>query len=311
MIDIKRIDSSAIENLHISYSQCNDWIRESFLLKEASILPVKTSIRLSSAIFITTMPCAIPAIGIGGVKIVSRYPNRSPSLDSIILLFKLSDGKVFAEIDGNPITTMRTGAVAALSVNLFAKENFNTIGMVGLGCTARSTLHCITEMYHNKNIKVNLVEYKNQADIFQKDFAHYNNISFSVYSRAEDQKVILPHEFINHSDVLISCITSATGLFADDTVYQPGILLVPVHTRGFQNCDRTFDKIFGDDTEHIKHFEFFDKFKSFTEISDVLLGKACGRTSNSERIIAYSVGIAIHDVYFAWKIYQEIMDVKF
>lgn len=115
-------------------------------MKNSSILPAKTPIRLTDSIFITTMPCAIPSIGIGGVKIVSRYTDRFSWIDSIILLFRLSDGKIFAEMDINLSTSLRTGAVAALSVNLFAKENFKTIGMIGLGNTARWTLRCLSKI---------------------------------------------------------------------------------------------------------------------------------------------------------------------
>lgn len=50
------------------------------------------------------------------------------------------------------------------------------------------------------------------------------------------------------SDVIISCITEAEGLICpDDKRFKEGCLLIPVHTRGFQNCDLFFDKIFGDD----------------------------------------------------------------
>ena len=35
--------------------------------------------------------------------------------------------------------------------------------------------------------------------------------------------------------------------------------MVPVHTRGFSNCDLFFDKVFADDYGHVKHFKYFDK----------------------------------------------------
>ncbi len=300
-MEIERFDGEMINNLKIDYEICNEWIRDSFLLKENAILPEKTPIRLSKDIFITTMPCALPEIGIGGIKIVSRYPNRNPSIDSIILLFRLSDGKVFAEMDSNLITTLRTGAVAALSCKLFSKKNFKTVGIVGLGNTARSSLRCISKLYADRELTINLLKYKNQAEIFIDDFADCKNINFKVYLREEK-----PYSFIKDSDVLISCITSASGFFAEESVYQKGILLIPVHTRGFENCDTKFDKIFGDDTAHLKHFKFFNEFKSFSEISEVLRNEKDGRSSDEDRIISYSIGIAVHDIFFAWKIYQKL-----
>ena len=42
MNNYDRIDTETIERLNIDMSLCNDWIKESFLLKESSILPAKT-----------------------------------------------------------------------------------------------------------------------------------------------------------------------------------------------------------------------------------------------------------------------------
>ena len=76
----------------------------------------------------------------GGVKVVTRYPSRIPSLDSTILLFDADTGEKLAFMDGNWITAMRTGAVAAHSINLLEKKNIKEIGIMGLGNTARAEL---------------------------------------------------------------------------------------------------------------------------------------------------------------------------
>jgi ornithine cyclodeaminase len=84
---------------------------------------------------------------------------------------------------------------------------------------------------------------------------------------------------------------------------------VPIHTRGFQNCDTTFDKVFADDTGHVQGFKYFNQFKHFAEISDVLKGENIGRSSDDERILSYNIGLGLHDVYFASKII-ELLDQK-
>ena len=82
--------------------------------------------------------------------------------------------------------------------------------------------------------------------------------------------------------------------------------MVPVHTRGFQNCDLFFDKVFADDTGHVKEFKYFDKFRHYDEFSHVLLGENPGRENDQERILAYNIGISLHDIYFASQIYDAI-----
>ena len=112
---------------------------------------------------------------------------------------------------------------------------------------------------------------------------------------------------VSGNDVLVSAVTEMPELFcADDAKYPKGILLVPIHTRGFQNCDLFFDHIFADDRKHVDGFRYFSQFKAFNELSEVLLQQATGRMDDSERIIAYNIGLGLHDVYYATKIYERL-----
>ena len=45
------------------------------------------------------------------------------------------------------------------------------------------------------------------------------------------------------------------------------------------------DKVFADDTDHVKDFKYFKSFKQFDEVSKVLLKKSVGRASEQERIL--------------------------
>ena len=113
------------------------------------------------------------------------------------------------------------------------------------------------------------------------------------------------NDLVKESSVLISCITYAGELLCPhDELFGPGMLLIPVHTRGFQNCDLFFDKVFGDDTGHVQGFKYFSQFKKYDELSQVLLGNNPGRESDSERIISYNVGIGIHDAVYSSHIYD-------
>lgn len=67
------------------------------------------------------------------VKVVSRIAGRTPSLKSDSMLFDTKTGKVLAIIDSDYITTMRTGAVAALAVKTFKRTEVKTISFIGLG----------------------------------------------------------------------------------------------------------------------------------------------------------------------------------
>lgn len=81
-------------------------------------------------------------------------------------------------------------------------------------------------------------------------------------------------------------------------------MVIPVHTRGFQNCDLFFDKVYADDTAHVSGFKYFSHFKQFAEIQEVIEGVKPGRESDKERILSYNIGLGLHDVVFASKIYS-------
>lgn len=42
----------------------------------------------------------------------------------------------------------------------------------------------------------------------------------------------------------------------------------------------------------------------FAEVCDAVNGKAPGRENDRERILAYNIGISVHDINFVAKIYQ-------
>lgn len=54
------ITDSEIRKLDIAPSTCVEWVKESFLLKNQSILPPKISIHPQGSDFINTMPCLLP-----------------------------------------------------------------------------------------------------------------------------------------------------------------------------------------------------------------------------------------------------------
>lgn len=194
---------------------------------------------------------------------------------------------------------MRTGAVAALTMKTLRKKGATNISIVGLGSTAHTTMQCILETFKEEHLHVRLMKYKDQAERFASEFETYSNVTFTI--------VNTPEEFARDSEVIISCITDAQSLLIEnDELFAEGVLVIPIHTRGFQNCDLFFDKVFADDTDHVKGFRYFSKFRKFDELSHVLLGQNPGRESDKERILAYNIGLGLHDALYAYRIYNMV-----
>lgn len=302
---MKTITFQTIAALNIAPRECYQWVEFAIKNKKGSILPPKISMKPRDGVFCNIMPCITNRIGntknMGGLKIATRYPQRVPSLESQILLMDADSGEFLALMDGTWITAMRTGAVAAHSVVLFAKKDFSTIGMMGLGNVSRSALLTLANLLPERHFHIKLLKYKGQEEDFARRFHQFENLSFTF--------VDTPEKMTRGSDVVISGATYLPEDVCPNDCFEKGVLVLPIHTRGFANCDLFFDKIFADDLGHVHHFKYFEKFKSFAEVCDVVNGEKPGRESNDERILVYNIGISLHDICFASRIY-EMLDEK-
>lgn len=296
----QHITTGQIDSLKLSWDKCIDWVRRDFLFKEECQLPAKVSVHPQGRDFITTMPCLLPAgMNRFGVKVVSRINGNVPALHSDLMLYDSAIGQLLAIIDADRITTLRTAAVATLAIETLRRVGASVYAFVGLGNTGMATLECLLHRIGcTAGVEIRLKRYKDHAEKVARRLAPvYPEISFRIVETME--------QLVEGADVVVSCITDADGLLIDSAErFAPGTLLVPVHTRGFQNCDTVFDKIVADDTEHVKSFRYFNEFRDFCELSDILSGKRPARISDNERIIAYNIGLGLHDVYFASQIYD-------
>ena len=297
---LQHITTEQIDGLNLSWDTCIDWVREDFLFKSECQLPAKVSVHPQGRDFITTMPCLMPArVGRFGVKIVSRIAGNHPPLKSDLLLYDSAGGQQLALVDADRITTMRTAAVATLAIESLRRKGASVYAFVGLGNTGQATLDCLLSRLPG-GVEIRLKRYKDHADNTASRLSGKRpDVRFSICDTME--------QLVEGADVVVSCITDADGLLVDSAErFAPGALLVPVHTRGFQNCDTVFDRIVADDTAHVSSFRYFNEFRDFCELSEVLSGSRQGRRNDDERIIAYNIGLGLHDVYFASQIYDLI-----
>lgn len=295
---MKIISQKQIKALGISPVTCLEWVKESFSIKKYCQLPAKISVHPQGNDFFTAMPCLLPReYDRVGLKMVHRVTGAVPSLGSDLLLYEASTGNLLAFMDCDWITAMRTGATAVYAAQTLRKSGGNTYCIIGLGNTARATVLCLLESELDSEHTVLLYRYKNQAELFIDRFKHYANVRFEIVDSVS--------EMISRSDVIFSCVTDSDGLFcSDESCFKPGCTLIPVHVRGFQNCDLFFDKVYGDDTAPIKTWKYFNSYRHYAELQDVIDKVDPGRENSQERILSYNYGLALHDTFYASKIYD-------
>lgn len=294
---MKIITHQQIKDLDIHPNDWFNWADHVLRNKHKYTMPAKTSIHFDTSYF-NTMPSILPEENVMGVKVVNRYLGRIPSLDSQLLLYDYSSGEPLALMDASLITAMRTGAVTVHAMELFANPSFYEVGIMGFGNIGIACMKVMLAHYSDRRFRLKMLRYKDHAEKMAEYFEKYHNVEFVIVDTVR--------EIIENSDVVISCITYTDKLLGENSWFKEGCLVIPVHLRGFQNCDLFFDKVYGDDYGQVKGFQYFDRFKYFAETSEVLRGEKAGRENADERILSYNVGMSLHDIYSALQIYKRM-----
>lgn len=283
------------------------WVDYASRNKEKFQCPPKPRLSQEGGDYFNAMPALFEEDNIAILKMIGRHSvkrneSERSSMLGDMLLYEADTGILKGLMDAEYITTLRTGVVGAHSGLLYAKDNFDTVGLIGLGNIMTVCFKTFVRMLDvrkvNRLITVKLYKHHEQELRFIKTFPNLKNIRFVTCDSYE--------EVISESDLIFSAVTIATDNFAGDSCYKEGVTVVPIHMRGFQNCDLFFDKVFTDEVEQIRGFKYFDKFKTLNTVTDTLNGVCEGRANDWERIIVYNYGVAIHDLYFGEKFYKQI-----
>ncbi len=297
---MKVLDFESIRKTCSSIRPSNyyDWIDYALYNKDSFVMPVKSRINQADGDYYAIMPCMNPRENVAMVKMIGRHALREgehrSSMMSDMLLYEADTGILKALLDGEYITTLRTGAAAAHAAIMYGKENFSTIGLIGLGNIMTVCVSVLLDKITDRKLVIKLYKHHSQEERLAARFQDHDNVTFVFCDTYE--------ETIKGSEIILSAVTRATQDFCDDSCYDEGCTVIPIMTLGFQNCDLFFDKVFADEVEQIKEFKYFNQFKSVCNTTDVMHGLKKGRENDRERILVYYYGLAIHDLHFATKI---------
>lgn len=301
---LRTINDSELAALNIPPAELIRWVDDALRHKADALLPPKMHMIPKPEAFMNIMPSILPWLQRAGCKIVSRYPGRQPAIEAQLLLYNSDNGELLALLGADYLTALRTGAVAAHSMRLLAKSEVKTLALLGLGLQMREAIRIYIGSDAPRPLTLRLMRYKDAAERFQTTLQnclspeHFAQLRFEVHDR--------PETLFPGADIVVSAPTYLENDVCSPELFDPGVLLVPIHTRGYMGCDLVFDKIYGDDRGHVENFRYFHEFPFFAEVADVLTGRASGRESDKERILAYNIGLSLHDIYFAAQLLEHL-----
>jgi ornithine cyclodeaminase len=107
---------------------------------------------------LAAMPAYLPNGGGLAAKLVSLFPgntgSRLPTHQAVVLVFDPESGEPLALLDGTSITTRRTAAGSALSAELLAREESETLAILGTGVQAQAHAEAMVRVRPLRRMRV-------------------------------------------------------------------------------------------------------------------------------------------------------------
>jgi ornithine cyclodeaminase len=241
----------------------------------------------------------VPNVDLLGFKAAGFWPrNREIGKEphqATILLIDPATGRPLCLIDGNAVTTVRTGAAGAVGLTLLARPNSSTLCVFGTGVQANSQLS-LALRYMPKLERVRYVTPQGQPDSqFEMSFRH-----LCVLSHARDADAA-----VNDSDIVVTATPGRGPLFTPDAI-RPGthINCVGADTKGKRELPEGLlrrSRLFVDDQAQSRSIGEgqWDAACPSTEIGDILTGKAELARAPDDITVFDMTGLALQDLVVA------------
>lgn len=285
------------------------------LARGEAILPLRPILWLPErAGALGMMPAYLGDIQAVGLKVITIFPgNLGTEYDShqgAVLLFETQHGQLLAMMDASEITAIRTAAVSGVATRLLARDDAQTLALLGSGVQARTHL---AAMLLARNIRRVRIWSRNpdHARRFAEREAQRHGIPVETVETAQEavdgadiictttsaQQPVLKGEWIApgaHLNAVGSSVPFAreldtaavvkSRLFVDrreSTLNEAGDFLLPRQEGAITD-------------DHIRG-----------EIGELLLETIPGRRSPDEITLFKSLGLAVEDLAAAHHIYQK------
>ena len=246
-----------------------------------------------------------------GIKIASSYPdNKNKGLFTVSSLIILNDpetGYPEAVLEGNYITSIKTGAVGAIAVKYLARKNSEILLIIGAGEQAKAQLSAIV---HVTNIKKVLVFSRTRISIerFINEMRRKVNLDYEIVENLE--------KAIGKADIIVTATTSKIPVISGEHVNKGTHIngigsftpdAAEIDTISFEKAGKVFVDNY--EAKNVGDIRFALEKGAIKEtdiyhLADVVSGKMKGRNNENDITIFKSVGGAPYDLAVSWLVYN-------
>jgi 1-pyrroline-2-carboxylate reductase [NAD(P)H] len=252
-----------------------------------------------------------------GVKAFTYFPdNKGPefkSLYSKIMLFDRQHGEPLALVDGTSVTFWRTGGISGLATRLLAREDSETLLVLGTGNLSTYIIRANISVRPIKNVLV----WGRNADKAAKVVEQMNAELDGVVCRAVNDI----ETACAKADIVVAATGSHEPLVKGDWI-KPGTHtdFIGNHHATKRECDTALilkSKVYAD--SRVNAFKeageillpisegVFKKEDIVAELTEMCAGTATLRESAEEITLFKSIGMAMSDLVGASLAYRQVM----
>jgi ornithine cyclodeaminase len=207
-------------------------------------------------------------------------------------------------VEAYDLTEIRTGAVSAVATKYMARENAETLGILGTGREARAQLRAVSRVRKLRRVKAWSRSADNRA-AYTKEMSAELGIEVAAVETAE--------EAVRDSDIVLT-ITSANEPILDGAWLAPGTFVCGVGATGPKRRELDDEAVGRASVVVVEHMrtaldecgELIHaveagglRWDGVSELKDIVSGAKPGRRSDDEVTLFTSVGTGAEDVAMA------------
>ncbi|WP_210133362.1 ornithine cyclodeaminase family protein [Staphylococcus sp. GDY8P155P] len=261
------------------------------------------------------MPALSDELKVVGLKTVTMAPNNTKigknTIVGSVILSDYETGETLAVLEGSYLTKIRTGAISGVATKYLARENAETLCVIGTGDQAQGLIEAVLAVRDIKRIQLYNRTYRKAVTFAETVQQQYQYVDVTVMENVDDA--------IANADVIVTATNAtqpvfnksleagvhvnAVGSFKSDMQELPSHAIANADKVIVEASEAALEET-GDLITPIKEGLFGEK-DLYGELGEIVSSHLAGRESNDEITVFKSVGVAIVDIIVANYFYQK------
>ena len=315
------VNGSEVRTL-LPMDECIDVMSDALaaLARSEAMVPLRQIMWLPEKVgALGMMPGYISGIDAVGLKVITVFPgNHGTRFDShqgAVLLFEATHGQLLAIMDATTITAIRTAAVSGVATRLLAREDAESLAILGSGVQAGTHL---AAMLHSRPIQ--------KVRVWSRDAAHAQRFA----ERESKRHGIAINVMTTVQDAVKECGIICTTTSAREPILRgewitPGTHINAVgssvpFTRELDSTAVKIARLFVDRRESAlneagdfllaRKEGIIEDTHIVGEIGEIMIGAINGRRTSEEITLFKSLGLGIEDLAAANHIYRKAIEAN-